>query len=84
MTRYIRIVRAVSGFLSVLVLLSVVVAEIHLGATPRPNRIFMLLFLIAALLGVDLVSEHLPLEITVESGKDDAGTDTSETPEDDD
>jgi len=70
-TRYVRVARAVAGFLSVLVLLVLIVSEFFLDGTVRASRIPVLLALIAGLLGIDLISDHLPINVTVESGADD-------------
>ena len=72
MGRHIRAARALSGFLSVLALLALVVGEFYLERQIRPERVVMLLGLIAALLGVDLVRDHLPLNVTIVSGGDES------------
>lgn len=65
MGRYLRAARAVSGFLSVLALLALVLGEFFTSGQITPGRIPMLLGLIAVLLGVDLASAYLPLDLNM-------------------
>lgn len=64
---YLRAVRAISGFLAVLALLILVLGEFFTGQAADESRIWLLIILISALLGVDLVTEHLPLSVHVET-----------------
>ena len=80
----IRKARAVSGVLAVAVLLGLFVFEVATSATLNPDRVRILIILIAGLLGLDLLGENLPLDITVESGGSESGTESgsgNETPE---
>jgi len=62
----IRVARAVGGLLSIVALLTMIGADVLLqGAVIETERVFILLGLISALLGVDIISKKLPLEITV-------------------
>lgn len=64
---WIRTVRAIGGLLSIIVLLALLVADfIYTNRILPPNTVFLLLGLIGTLLGIDMISERLPLEITIE------------------
>lgn len=64
---YFRPVRAIAGLLSVVALLVLVLGEFFTGQSADPSRIWLLLVMISGLLGVDLVSEYLPLSVTVDT-----------------
>jgi len=70
--------RVAAGLAAVATLLGLFVAEFFFEARLDPTRIRTLLALIAALLGADLVTEHLPLVITVESDGDETKETTNE------
>ncbi|QPL12251.1 hypothetical protein HrrHc1_150 [Halorubrum phage Hardycor1] len=74
----IRKARAASGLLAVVTLLGLFVFEVSTKATLDPNRIRILVILIAGLLGLDLLGENLPLDISVQSGGE-TGGETDET-----
>jgi len=70
--------RAVAGLAAVLTLLGLFVAEFFmLDSSLNPERIQVLIILITALLGLDLVGDNLPLNITV-SGNDEDEQNTGE------
>ena len=56
---YLRVARAVAGVASVFTLLSLILAETFLGTPIPPARIDVLLGLIAALLGLDMLGKKL-------------------------
>jgi hypothetical protein len=82
-------VRAVSGFAAVLTLLGLVIADFASLGMLTPERTQVLVGLIAALLGLDMAADYLPLTVetdrlTVEVGHADPADgdpdDEDETP----
>jgi len=68
----IRAARAIGGLLSITVLLSMVLLDFWIGGVHlSQSSVLLLTALISGLLGIDLISEHLPLEVTVESTRGD-------------
>lgn len=63
--RWIRAARSISGVLAVLTLLGLFIAEFFAAGELKPARIQILLLLIGALLGLDLLFENLPVDITI-------------------
>jgi hypothetical protein len=70
---YLRLARAFSGILAVATLMFMLVGDFLGVAVVEPARVQLLIALIGALLGVDMLLENLPLNITVEQpGEDDS------------
>ena len=65
---YIELARSIAGLLVVVVLLGLVILQTVTPETVPGSTIALLLTLIGALLGVDLASDVLPLQLTLESG----------------
>lgn len=73
---WIRAARAVSGVLTIGVLLALVAAEAVLeGVAITPARVALLLTMTSALLGVDMAAERLPVRVEVGARDDDGGGD---------
>ena len=72
---YLRLARAVSGVLAVALLLVLLFADAFNAATLTSRTLNILLILISALLGVDLVADNLPLKVKVTSPDEDEGDD---------
>jgi ABC-type transport system involved in cytochrome c biogenesis permease component len=64
--KWLRVARAISGVLSILLLSSLLLLETLYKVSVQSGRIDMLVLLIGALLGVDIVFEHIPISGTVE------------------
>ena len=75
---WLRRARAVAGLMAVATLLGLFVVETLNHGTIEPGRVRTLLALIAALLGADLVSEKLPLTVTVDTDEGEASNSTNE------
>lgn len=73
----VRTARAVGGLLAIVTLLGLVAADVLSPAvTLDPPELAVLLGVISALLGIDIVSERLPVTLTVgERGGDGEGSD---------
>jgi len=68
----IRAARAIGGLLSITLLLAMVALDFWIDALHISEAtVLLMLALISGLLGIDLITEHLPLEVTVESTRGD-------------
>jgi len=76
---WIRRARAAAGFLAVITLLGLFVADFLLDPSLDTATVSILLVLIGALLGLDKLGETLPLQLTIErDGEGDAAETTDE------
>lgn len=65
---YIRAARAIGGLLSIVVLLTMVFLDFwNANTTLTHESIVLLLTIITGLLGIDLISDKLPMSVTVET-----------------
>lgn len=71
----IRTARAIAGLGAVLTLLGLLVAEFFMGRQLRPGAVQVLLLLIGALLGLDMVTKRLSLPITIRIDEGDSADD---------
>lgn len=72
MTRWLRAARATGGLLTIATLLGLVVADVvHPSITLDPTNLTLLLAIVSALLGVDIITERLPVSIKVGKREED-------------
>lgn len=79
---WLRRARAAAGFLAVVVLLGLFVADFLGYGTLGGARVQVLLGLIAALLGLDKVGEALPVNVEITNGGENGGESDTTTEKD--
>lgn len=71
---FIRAARAIGGLLSIAMLLVMVFLDFWVqSVTLQRATIILMLTIISGLLGIDLITEHLPVKLTIERPGDDEG-----------